>query len=546
MALSIHSSLDVFPSLFSKEIYRAIKHPGDITKIALIAKSVLSQEENELEAPQSSSVDLIKKLIWQKTKELPLQRIEEDIEKLKKITPAEESLVIESNSLLENLWIQELGDMFTSIPPHRMNGFIRSLAVYQNENEHSPQGIIACFSKAIARSLVKLPEVIDIPKEILENAVFQTYQCAISETLLLEDPVYLRVDESGIPRERYHRKVIETWITSFNPTDPVTRNPVKLSNIRGDFKALEFVQDRLISFLYPEFEGAKQSQDQHVLIPCDIQFLIAAAQSYKLAEKEYHRVLEETKSNLEAIRSAEEKSKQSMTFILSELAKESELAKTLGSDQLKIFVAIDLVMNNSIEEAFSVVDSIKDSSNKQIVCRVLLDRGFYSEVLSLSLKHKIDCMNYKQYLLCISLGYLSEVVELAKDIHVLRRKDLSLDLIKLGYVAEAIELLDSIDLINVDFERLSAFDFFLVEEDSKSAYEVARKIRSNRVKKIATEKLFKIGLFQEAFAIAKTISSRAEIHEIYHFFLHYGYVNEASEIRQNLPLIDRVKLAILV
>lgn len=271
---------------------------------------LFSQKIEEL--PNDKALSILKSVLYANPLGIPLEadlaRRVEELKQMLVTKPAELSEArTKMTSLVENK-IQSLTakqlcrEILTQIPPHRISFFVDTVEGFYHqallEGENHQEALIFALSKGILGSMVKLPssdeikgdEELKVQIEAIGSELGDLYLCAILRTFVGLDAVYLEINDTGNPRERYHEEAIREWIKK-NPMDPIDRKARKLADIKPDLKVREFVESRLFAFLYPELTSKPVKVPFSVKALQSKASLLALAAAYPVIKKKYQETL---------------------------------------------------------------------------------------------------------------------------------------------------------------------------------------------------------------------------------------------------------------
>jgi hypothetical protein len=274
---------------------------------------LFSQELNKL--PEDKALNILKSVLSENPPSIPLEvELSARVTELKGMLarPAELSKEVntlaiaalrgEMKSLVERK-IQTLviKEILTEIPSHRISSFVDTVEGFYHQalqERKSPQeALIFALSKGMVRSMVNLPNSDEIEAnedlkakiEAIGLELGDLYLCAILGTFVGLDAVYLSIDETGNPRERYHEKPIRNWIEGHH-TDPIDRKARTLADIKPDLEAREFVEKKLFALLYPELIPEQATPTAPVKALQSKASLLALGAAYCVIKKEYEGV----------------------------------------------------------------------------------------------------------------------------------------------------------------------------------------------------------------------------------------------------------------
>ncbi len=194
------------------------------------------------------------------------------------------------------------GEILKEIPPHRICSFVETVEGFYHqallEGKHRQEALTFALGKGILRSMVHLPSSDEIEVneglraeiEAIGLELGDLYVCAILGTFVGLDAVYLAVDHTGNPRERYHEKPISDWIES-NHRDPIDTKPRTLADIKPDLKAREVVEKKLFSLIYPELSPMSATVSEPVEALQSKACLLSLSAAHSVIKKHYEEAL---------------------------------------------------------------------------------------------------------------------------------------------------------------------------------------------------------------------------------------------------------------
>ena len=317
-----------FLAKFAEGLNIPIEKPGDAAKVQGILEKILQEglpeeESPSLEGSLTGRVSELQEMLLHPSVNRAnvftiraLQTamkglVEEKISELKGFIARENHLEV-----CQKIW----EGILTKIPAHRIASFINTVEGFTakalSEGGSPREALPLALAKGLVRCMVDLPS----SKEMAENEELmarieadpdlKAYTCAITREVVGADAVYLREDKDHNPRERYSKKAIEDWIRRVG-TDPVTRDRRALSDIKPDFKAMEFIENKILPWIYPELESNFSSFQKGEALQSK-SLLLSVAAAYPIVKREYERVLDESQNPHFAIRAAEGLSSETM------------------------------------------------------------------------------------------------------------------------------------------------------------------------------------------------------------------------------------------
>ncbi len=153
-------------------------------------------------------------------------------------------------------------EVLPGVPLHRVKAFLLTVENFYHkkisEGTLQEDALTVAQVKGLMRLVLGsfLSQILEkdegLRDRIESNPKFKPYLCVIQRDMAL-DAVYLRVDDQGNPRERYHDKFLRDWITAHH-TDPVNRAATNVADIKSDYKGREFIENEIIGEIYPQLQ----------------------------------------------------------------------------------------------------------------------------------------------------------------------------------------------------------------------------------------------------------------------------------------------------